>query len=43
MEGTIVAHHLRSIVERTPSRLVDKLAKQDGIRECDGMVDYVRI
>ncbi len=43
MEGIIVAHHLRSIVERTPSRLVDNLAEQDGIRECDGVVEYVRI
>lgn len=43
MEGTIVAHRLRSTVERTPSRLVDNLAKQDGIQECDGVVDYIRI
>ncbi len=32
MDGTTVTHVLRSIVERTPSRLVDNLAKRDWLR-----------
>jgi hypothetical protein len=38
-----VTHVLRSIVERTPSRLVDNLAKWDWLQQSDGMVDDARI
>ncbi|SRR6266851_5823192 len=38
-----VTYVLRSIVERTPSRLVDNLAKRDWLQQSDGVVDDARI
>jgi len=43
MEGIMVTHSLRSIVNRTPPCLAGNLTKQDWLPECNGMVDGVHI
>ena len=44
MEETVVTHGLHGIIERTPYCIgANLLAKQDGLPECDGIVNDVRI
>ena len=43
-EEIVVTHGLHGIIERTPSSIGAKLlAKQDGLPDCDGIVNDVRI